>query len=246
MSNSQIENVVKKDLTWLQAHERLLICTMLLGVVLFLGNRYLDSSAARSQARADVAAQQVADAKLSAQQAQAQAAQAAVMYQETVREQQSQISALVAGISARNSALAHQQAQVQTAPMTDVANQWQGAIGGQGDITVAQNGLNISETGARRTLSQLIELPVVKANLADEKNVTVATEKQRDAANAQVSALNTQVSALNAQTKAEEVACKAEVASVKAEARKSKRNWLIVGTVAGVAIRSVIHAYIGI
>ncbi|PWT75515.1 MAG: hypothetical protein C5B59_08535 [Bacteroidetes bacterium] len=232
MTTPPAQTEISKAESWLKQHERIVLTTLVLAATLFVGNKYIDYVADRDSRIANVAAQQ-------AQAAQTAAQQAAQVYQQTIQQQQAKISVLIAEINQRNSALIQQQAQIKTAPLTDVAKQWQQQIGGEGDITNTGVGLSVSDSGARRTVSNLLELPVVKSNLDDETKIANSKQTQLDAA-------NTSISALNAQVKADDAACKAQIAQVKAESRKSKRNWFIAGTVIGGLARALVHAYVGI
>lgn len=219
--------------TWLQKHERMVICALVLMVTMFLGNKYIDSNAAKAQTQASVAAQLAADAKLSAQQAATQAAQTQAQYQAMVTALTQQNATLAQAVTQRDSILGKQQAAVSTAPLTDVAQQWQTALGGSGDVTPSTIGLNISDSGARKTLTQLLALPVVQADLADAKEITKNTQAELDGANKNLAAVNTQVSALNTQLKADDVACKASIVALKAEGRKGKVKFFKIGFVTG-------------
>ena len=229
----KVVNAAKTELSWLQRHERIVICALILGVGLWLGNKWLNYSAADTQSKAAIAAQQATDAKQAAQQANASAQQIAASYQETVRAQQAQITVLLNTIAQRDSQLKTDQSKIQTAPLTDVANQWQTAIGGQGDISATANGVSVTDAGARKTVTQLLELPVVKANLADETKVAEARQIELNDANKNITALNTQVMALNNQIAADDKSCKAQISEVKAEDRKHSRNWFIGGLISG-------------
>lgn len=233
MDDTQLKTAIKSDLSWLQRHERMVICALVLMVAMFLGNKWLDSSAAKAQAQASVAAQLASDAKLSAQQAATQAAQTQAQYQAMVDMYAKQNAVLATAITNRDAILGKQQTAVQTAPLTDVAQQWQIAIGGQGDITSGTTGLNISSDGSRRTLSMLLEVPVLKSDLDDELAVGKNTQFELDDANKAIAANSTLITTLNAEIKADDAQCKADVKAVKATANKSKVKWFKIGFVTG-------------
>lgn len=222
---------------WIKTHERLLIVFMVLTVGAFLGNKWLDSSAAKANATATYAAQQAVEAKKDATLAAQQAAQTQAQYQAMVTALSQQNAVLAQAITQRDAILGRQQTAVQTAPLNDVAVEWQTAIGGTGDITPNTNGLNVTDSGARKTVTQLLELPVVKADLADQTEVVNNLKTQLTGSDKNTAACYTQVSALNAQLNANDVASKAEIVALKAEGKKNRVKWFkrgfIVGFIAG-------------
>ena len=223
--------------TWLQKHERMVICALVLAVAMFLGNKYLDSEATRAQASASVATQIATEAKANAQQAAQQAAQTQAQFQAIVETLQKQNAVLAQAVTQRDAILGQTQKVVAVAPLPDVAKEWQGSIGGTGDIVSSTNGLTINESGARRTVEQLVELPVVKADLADETKVAQNAQEEVDRANDLLAVNNKEISALNAEIGANAKQCTADINAAKAVGKKNSVKWFkrgfIVGFVAG-------------
>jgi len=219
--------------TWLKQHERLVIVFLVLAVGAVLGNKYINYSASRANAQLVVATEQAKSAQLSAQQAATQAAQTQAQYQAMVDVLQKQNATLAQAVTQRDAVLGQAQKAVATATLPEVATQWQTAIGGQGDLSVSNGQLNISDNGARETLSMLLEVPVLKSDLDDEIAVGKNTQFELDGANKSLAANNASITALNAELKANDTACKAEVKAVKADARKGKVKWFKLGYVAG-------------
>ncbi len=231
--SANVETVVKNEISWLQRHERLLIVFMVLAVGAFLGNRYINYDAAKKEAAATAAVRVAEAAKTSADQALAQAALTTQQYQAMVSMLQQQNAILAQAITQRDAILGKQQEAVKTAPLPEVASQWQGAIGGQGDITANTTGLNISDSGARKTLSMLLELPIVKADLVGEKEIAGNLQSELNGANKSLASNSAAISALNTEITTQDKACKAEIASVKAASTKSKVKWFKIGFITG-------------
>lgn len=252
MATTPITPIVTQS--WLQRHERMVIVALVLAAALFLGNKYLDRSAEKAQTQATVAiqqaasaAQQAASAQKSAEQAAAQAVQTAAVYQAMVDALQKQNASLAQAVTQRDAILGQAQTAVKTAPIPQVAQEWQTAIGGTNDIVQSTNGLTVDGDAARRTVEALLALPVAQADLADQKQITENVETELVESNQLVSKLDTQVTALNVEiaddktalTK-EQIAHKNDVSAVKAEARKSKWHWFLAGVVTGFMGRSAI------
>jgi Skp family chaperone for outer membrane proteins len=232
MNDSQVASVVKSELTWLQKHERIILGTMVLVVVLWLGNKYLDNSAARAATIAETAKQHAAEVTL-------QASQAAAQYQATIDALQRQNASLAASIAQRQVVLQQKQTEIKTEPLPAVAEEWQRLIGGENDVVSNTTGLSVSESGARRTVSQLEEVPTLAANLADEKAVAGNLQTELGSANKLIAAREAELTANSA-------ACKTEITNLKDSARKSKWHWFEAGYVAGLVTRGVIKIATGL
>jgi hypothetical protein len=87
-----------------------------------------------------------------------------------------------------------------------------------------------------QTVQKLETLPALEANVKDQQSVISNKDSQIAGLNGVVTGLNGQVSGLGLQIVDAGKACDARVNEVKAEARKSKRNWLIRGLLAGAAL----------
>lgn len=233
MATTPVTPVPAPAETWLQKHERLVLATLFLAAAMFLGNKYIDTSASKASAQAQIATQQAVSAQKSAEQAATTAAQTAAAYQTIVDALQKQNAALAQAVTQRDAILGQQQTAIKTAPLPVVAQQWQTAIGGENDIIASTNGLTVTDDGARRTLTMLVALPVVEANLADETKTAQNLQTEIDAAGKSSAAKDAQISALSAEIVADNAQCKAEVAALKAQARKSKVRWFKIGFVTG-------------
>jgi hypothetical protein len=251
-----IAQTIKNDLSWLQRHERLLICTMVILAVTFLGNKWLDNrstgaavQAALAQQKAVVLQQKVdEDVKQSAVQA-AQNAQIAAQYQSMVDTLNRQVASLAAAVAQRNNNLVNQQASNQTAPLPNVAKRWVSLADLQPtDLTVADTGINVNDTAVRKTVNLLEEVPVLQKNVQDIQQIADNRQIELSKANDLIAGQNTQIGGLIKQVTDEKASHKAdvdadrkEIDSVKADARKSKRNWFIAGFITGVATRLLGH-----
>lgn len=228
-------------ISWLKAHERMIIVFMVLLVGCFLGNKWLNADAAKKDAAYEALAQRLEDQKSindkNAAQTQAQMAQ----YQVIVETQGRQIAALTGAITARDAALKHKQEQIASMTLPQVAQEWEkalnlpsGALPIQGDTVV------VAEPIARSTVSQLAKTTVLEQDLTDEKAIVAGTRAQLDGANGVIGSQVTEIAGLNATLVLQDQTCKAEVAKVKADGRKSKRNWFIAGFIAGIATRVLV------
>lgn len=222
--------VVSNQLTWLQAHERLIIVFLVLLVGGWLGNHWLNISAENAKT-AFAAQQQVAAA------ATLQASEAAKTYQVAIDALSKQITALDVAMTQRQTVLVKQQAQTATLPSDQLVTLWQGLIPGinKGSITpTGDGGYKVDGGPAIDTVNQLEEVPVLRANLSDETKLADDTHKTLDVCTALTDRQKTEIAE-------DKKTCDAQTASLKADARKSKRNWFVAGLVtAGTIIGYVI------
>lgn len=217
--------IFANELTWLQKHERLLIIVFVLALGGWLGNKWMNVSA--ENAKSALAVQKAAsDAAMS------QAEMAAKTYQVAIDALGKQIAALDAAQTARNTVLVKKQAETKTLPPDQVVAMWQGLIPGinKGSITpTSDGGYQVDGGPAIDTVNTLEEVPVLRANLADETKLAETTQTALTSCSALVDKQKTQIAE-------DQKTCEAETKSLKADARKSKRNWFIGGLVTAATI----------
>ena len=235
-TDAQVVSTVRNELTWLQRHERIILLSLVLLFGGYAVNKYTDLTAARADAKNVIAQQQVVDAKANAAAALLQASQTAAQYQALVSVITERDAALAQAVAQRNVVLTQTQAVVHTAPLPDVVLAWQKQVP-VGSIVSDTKGVILDETAARETVSQLVELPVAKADLTDQKEISANLQSAFDESSKNLAAKDVVISALNTEIKTQDTACKAEVAAVKAEGKKNSVKWFkrgfIVGFVAG-------------
>jgi hypothetical protein len=216
-----VETVVKSEMTWLQAHERLVLVFMVLLFAGFLGNRYINYDAAKKDTQATIAAQLATEAKASAQQAAQQAAQTAAQYAQMVDMLQKQNATLAQAITQRDAILGKQQTEDRAMPPSELVKRWQVLVPNT-NPTATPTGVALTTPDAQSTVATLESVPVLTKNLANETEIAANIQKELDKSNSLTGALNTQVTSLNGEIVANDKACKTEIAAVKADARKGK------------------------
>lgn len=245
MNETQIETVVKADttatLSWLQRHERIILVFLVLAFGSWFGNHWLNNTAAKDKLVATATAQQLNDQKATNATLAAQVATTAAQYQAMVTSLTQQNSQLAAAVSTRTVVLQQQQTVDKTLPLPDLGNRWSTlAALKPGDLTATQDGITVNDEGARETVAQLEQVPVLTANLKDTQTQVENGQAELDKANGLIGDLGQQVSGLNTQITDQTKASAAEVASVKADAAKSKRNWFVRGLITGAGIVTAI------
>lgn len=226
MDDAKVISEVKSGLSWLQKHERIVLFFMVLLVMGYLGNKWIDRSADAATIKYQIAQSQLDAMK-------EQSAQARADYQSTVDALTKQNASLATAVAQRQIILQQRQEEIKTLPLPEVGVRWQGLIGGSGDVVSDVHGLNITDGGARRTVSMLEEVPVLKADKSDLKKVADNLQTELGKANGIIAADELLI-------KKGDDTCKLEVTAAKAVARKSKRNWFIAGFVAGIATRILV------
>jgi hypothetical protein len=218
---------------WLKTHERLLACVLIVALVLFLGNKWLNNSAAEADARAQ-AAQSVLEAQKKANdQTAAQVAQAQAQFQVLIGQVNSQNAKLTGEILQLSQALAARQKVDAALPLPDLALRQEALLGVSTGIQAAPGGLLVSPSASVQTVQALEQLPVLKQSLADETTVADNRAKALDSQTQVVVGLQSQVSGLSLQIGDGQKVCDARLAAVKADARKGKRNWFLRGLAVG-------------
>lgn len=226
---------MEKYLLWIKAHERMILILAGLGVLVFLGNLYItksyDSAVARNQAAQQVLQDQVTkNAELQKQQ-EAREQQ----YEQLVENLTKQNQTLVAGIVARNQAVAIQQKTDATLPLADLAVRQQ-VLAGTPGITSTESGLVESPAAAVIVTQKLETLPALEQNVKDQQAVISNKDSQITGLNGVVTGLNGQVSGLGLQIQDQTKACDTRVNELKAAQRKKSRNWLIRGLMIGLGL----------
>lgn len=232
-----VETVVAKEVSWLKAHERIVIVFLILAASVFAVNKIENVIASRDASRATVAEAALASQKATDAQLATQSAQMQAQYQAMVDGLTKQNAALSSAITARQSALQAQQGADAHLPVNGLATRI-GALAGApaGSVSSTDKSVSLTQTGAVAVAQTLEQVPVLQANLKDQTTVSSNLAKELDAANGLDVVLNKQVSALNLTIVDGDKACKAEVASVKAESRKKSKNWFLRGLAVGAGV----------
>jgi hypothetical protein len=221
--------------SWLKAHETIVIVVLVLSAVTFIwqkgANIYADIKKAELTASQNVVAAQKAqvDADL------AQAKTLLGVYQQSLAQSQQQNLQLTAQINSRNLALTSQQNNdkviVQSNP-SQFAQRWATLIDNP-DVQDTDKGFQVGPTAALATVQSLEQVPVLQADLKDEQAKTANLQSTVDASQKLVDQGKITVDGLQVQIKDQQAECTAQVASVKADARKSKLKWFGIGFVVG-------------
>ena len=220
---------------YIAKHERLIIAVGILGLVLYIGTRWIDYRAKEAElvnnkAQAVAAQQAQIVSALTSQLQQAQQNSNAVVTQTSM-----QVAALQSQIASLQINLASQQSAVRTRPISEIALQWSTLIGLP--VQNTDKGLLVDDSGARATVSQLIEIPILNEEIKTQTSELAEKDKAISAQADTIKASTSLVAGLNVQITDNGKACDARVNVVKAEARKGKRNYFIAGFIAGIATR---------
>lgn len=221
-----LDNYIK----FTKSHERLISIIGVLALLFILGNKYLDKSydaaVARQQATQEVLKDQVQkNADLQKQQ-DAREQQYQTVLETLTRQNQS----LVAAVAARNQVVVGQQAKDAGLPGAELAARHESLIGVKG-VNYTENGFQVSSPVELQTVQALETLPVLTANLKDERQLSANKDQQITGLNGIVTGLNGQVDGLKLQITDASKACDARVVV----ARKSRWKYFKAGTIVGFA-----------
>lgn len=220
--------------TWLQKHERLVIVLIVLIAGLWATRWTLDYKAKKADQQYATAAQQLADQRQKDAAIEGQVSQLKAGYDAVVAQLSAENAQLAAAQRDRVVVLQQQQAADKTMPLPELGNRWAELAGfGSSDITASTNGLSVTDTAARATVTTLEQVPVLTQNLKDETTVAHNAQTQLTQANGLIAGLNDQVGSLKVTIADDDKACTAKVNDVKAQANKSKVKWFKIGFVSG-------------
>ena len=216
------------SLTWIQKHERILAVIIIVAMLIFLGNKYLDKSYDASVAR-----EQAANAVLKDQASKNADIQKSVdglqqQYATLLAGVQKQNATLTAAIAARNQTATAQQKTDADLSLQDLATRQQTLAGTTG-IASTSDGLTESPAAAIAVTQQLELLPVLKQDNTDLQTISGDKDKQLTSITAVVNGQNDQISGLKTQLVDSQKSCEAQVAV----ARKSKWKYFKAGAVVG-------------
>lgn len=237
-TDTQVQTAIKSDVSWLKAHERIILLFIALVLGGWLGNKWMDNRITAAETQVAIVTQQLKTQEAINTQQTQQTKQDVAQYQAMVDTLTRQNAALASAVSTRNSQLVVQKQADATLTLPDLAVRWKNLSNlSDTEIQAAAGSISVTDSGALKTVSQLEEIPVIQADLVDTKTVADNTQKELDKSNQVIGDLTKQVSGLNLQVTDQDKQCKADLAEVKATARKSKRNWFVAGFVSGIATR---------
>lgn len=235
--------VIQSDLSWLQKHERLILIFLTLLLFAFLGNKWMDVTAAKKEAQFEAVSNQVNLDKQVVAELAAQSQADTKKYQEMVDQLQKQNIALLSTIQSDNIALKQRQVADQALPLPDLAKRWETLVNKEG-IMATPTGVNVTPEVSQVTVSQLEEVPI----LHDQLNKGAQLVENDEALLNQSQAVNLDLTKeLKSDTLLlvdKDKQCQAEIAALKASDRKSKRNWFLRGMVTSGIIVTYIALHI--
>lgn len=213
--------MLEKYLQFFKHHERMIIVLLVLVVGGWLGNHYLNNSAADAHDKAAILQYELEQQK-------ATTAQVTQEYKTMVDTLSKQNATLASAVASRNNVLVEQQKKDQTLPLPELAVRWKNLSGLDDNEIEAVNtsGVFVTDSGARKTVVELEQIPVLTSNLKDTQDIVVNKQKEIDKANAVITEKDKTIA------KTDE-SCKAQIDSVKKDARKGKVKWFKVGFVTG-------------
>lgn len=229
--------------SWLKAHERLILGTLILVLALFMGNKainYLDNRDAR---QASVSAQILEQQKAQNVALQAQADKDRISYQSVLASAQNAIEAQQRAILALSNQLAKQKQADQVMPLPDLMKRWSDlALLAPGDLTVNSTGIQVTDSGARKTTQTLEEVPILKQQLDATGQIVVQKTSEIAACQTALDSEQKANDGLKTQIADADKAHKDEVKVLKEQANKGKRKWFLIGYIAGLLTKPVLGA----
>lgn len=238
----QVKAEIQKAESWLKQHERLVIIALCLIFSYFVLDKGLGIVSQWENHRAQQAQAVVAaDAAKNALEL-AQAKQMLADYQTALANATAVNQSLSTAIATRNTVVVRQQAVDAQLPPSELSKRWSDLIHTDG-VTVAANGISVSNTAAVTTVQQLELVPVLQQNLADEQTKEAANQAALTKANDLIDQGKIVVNGLQLQLTDQQKSCTIALNAEKAAARKGKLKWFGIGYVAGLATRGVLTIF---
>lgn len=228
----QLQANVANKISWLKTHETLIISVLLIVLTGFVLNKYLDISAKEVDNKVQVAQSQLAQQKQADQQLLQTAQSSLVTYQATLAAKDKQIDSLLSAISNRNQVLTTQQATDKILPPSQLASRWARLIGNSG-VQSTQSGFEVTDDAAIATTVQLEQIPILTANLNDEKSIVTDKQAELDSANKVITEGKETVTGLQKQITDGQQASAGQLKACQVNARKGKFKWFGIGFVSG-------------
>jgi hypothetical protein len=237
--------MLDKYVKWVEAHERHLL-VLAVGLAVWFGIGKIDSLIANhdhanlEQAKVVAAVQQEKNDAIAKQMAQHDADVEALNTKLEARD--AQLQALQVQLV---TALSKQQAVDKVATPTELTQRWN-ALVPEASATVTASGVGVPTEGARATVIELEKAPILTQQLAAKSEELANAQKLVAAEGQQVTDRDNLIVGLQAKSVDDAKACQEQIKVVKDEARKSKRRYLIVGTVIGAVLRGLVGHYTGL
>jgi len=241
--------IVSTISNYLKTHEKLLIWVLGFALVWDIAGKIDHRIDVRDAATLQADKATSAQDKINTDKTAAIIAQQTAAYNALAAKTQATDAALAQANIALASALAQRQHTDDTLTSPELARRWTQLVPliKPSDITFAldPNGqLTLTDDAAHKTVDQLEQVPVLTAELANEKTIEAGTNALLLSANGRIDTLYTQVGQLTKTNKDDTNTCQAEIKIVKDDARKSKRHWLYAGIAIGFAGRQAIKTYL--
>jgi hypothetical protein len=222
-----IEADVEKAVKWGTSHIVMLaiIAGCMVVAVYLYDSKRADQADARAATIDAVAKQKDADNAAFQQQSARQQAARDAAYQQL----QQQVAGLLQVIASRNQKVATQVAEAPKLQPPELAKQWAGAAAEPVPGIDAGGNFVVPLPLATKSYVALIQVPVLAADVADQK---AAMEKQAQEIDNRQAALASEKVAHQSDVdacKADKLALNADLLKAKADARKSKFHWFISG-----------------
>jgi len=229
---SKIGTEIAESKTWLQKHTLLIMGVLVIGLSVFVIQKYLDYVVKSDQNKAQIALSQLEAQKASNDKTLAQAQQTLADYKTALDVYSKQNAELTAAITKRTSTAVVQQRQDATLTPTALGTRWKELINKPG-ITETSTGFSVDDDAGLATVQQLELVPVLEANLSDEQAKEENDQKELGKASAVIDQGKDLVSGLQLQLTDQDKSCKIQLQTEKDKSRKSRLRWFGAGFVTG-------------
>jgi len=233
-TTGQLWTVAKNNATWLMRHERVVIVTLVLVVILALGNKWLNYESAQKDAKVVALTQVVTQDKQTVSVIAQQAAQAQIQYQATLDAITKQNIALQASVAQESTILAQRQNVDKGLALPAVAQRIEVLVPvAQGGVTATTSGVVLNSSATYGVVNVLEQVPVLQDQLSKETQVAQNNGVLLNGANVVTGDLTKEVGALNMELGDKTKQCAAEVAAEKVKTKKAWVNGFRWGVITG-------------
>ncbi len=233
--------------SFLKHHETLLIVVLGFILLWFLSGKVQNIIAAHDNAGLQQAQQALTVQVQENAKTAAIAAQQAADFKALAAKYQAQGAAIAQANLALAQALSQRQKLDATLPVADLAARiYTLSSAPSASISFAGNTVSLEHDGAVAVVQTLEKVPVLTAQVDNDKLVQNNLSELLHTSTGQVATLNTLIAGKDAELKKADTVCEEKIKTVKDAAVKSKRRWFIGGFIAGFASRQAIKTYFGL
>lgn len=221
-------------MNWIKEHERLIIIILVLSVLMFSFNKYINYESEKTKINQALISEEVKQLFDKVQADETANNQERKAFEEKVLSLESQNKSLISQIENDNIVLRQRQTVDNSLSLKDLSLRWENLVGS--GITPNGSSVLVTSDAAHETVNQLESVPVMKDELTKDGQLIENKEQELEAENNFNLSLTKEIQDGKLLLDKKDKQCQADISALKAGDRKGKRNWFLRGVVVGGSI----------